>query len=88
MAKSKNDRNGLSDHTVVLLNESMATLNNAMSTFLGRASESDAQFAEMKRSNEERFARIEALLIEHSRILQALPDAVREKFGFRPPLQG
>lgn len=31
----------------------------------------------------QRFARIEAILLEHSRILQALPDAVREKIGFK-----
>ena len=34
---------------------------------------------------EQRFARIEALLMEHNRILQALPDAIREKIGFKPP---
>ena len=60
--------------------------------FLARASESDARMAEMNRRIEERFARIEerftrieAILIEHNRILQALPDAIREKIGFKPP---
>ena len=36
---------------------------------------------------EQRFARIEALLMEHNRILQALPDAIREKTGFNAPVQ-
>jgi hypothetical protein len=54
--------------------------------------ESDARMAEMERINaerfariEERFARIEALLLEHNRILQALPDLIRDKIGFKPP---
>jgi hypothetical protein len=53
--------------------------------------------AEMKAESDRRFARIEAILLdhtrilqehsrilqEHGRILQTLPDAVREKNGFR-----
>ena len=44
------------------------------------------------RENAERFARIETLLLDHNRILtdhtsilQALKDAVREKIGFKTP---
>ena len=37
----------------------------------------------MERTNAERFARIEAILMEHSRILRALPDAIRERIGFK-----
>jgi hypothetical protein len=48
-------------------------------------SEIDARGAEMDRLNAERFAGIEALLLEHNRILQALPEAIRDKFGFQPP---
>ncbi len=33
---------------------------------------------------EERFIRMEAFLMEHGRILQALPDAIRERMGFKP----
>jgi hypothetical protein len=40
---------------------------------------------EWQRRADERFARIEAILLEHGRILQALPDAVREKIGFKSP---
>jgi len=53
--------------------------------FLARMTESDARMAEMARINSARFAaidqrfdRIEAILIEHSRILHALPDAIRD----------
>jgi hypothetical protein len=46
-------------------------------------SEIDARAAASERVNSERFARIESLLMEHSRILRALPDAIREKIGFK-----
>ena len=51
-----------------------------------------AQMAEMKGESDRRFARIESILLDHSRILQehsrtlqALPDAVRDKIGFKGP---
>jgi hypothetical protein len=47
--------------------------------------ENDARIAETDRLNAERFARIEAILMEHSRILRALPDAIRDKIGFKSP---
>jgi hypothetical protein len=49
--------------------------------------ESRRQQTKYERLAAERFARIESILLEHSRILQALPEAVREKIGFRPPQQ-
>lgn len=55
MARAKNQRNGL-------LEEAMAILINNQSSFLAR-------IAEMDRINSERFARIEGLLLEHSRVL-------------------
>lgn len=45
----------------------------------------NARMAETDRINSERFARIEAILREHSRILMALPDAIRDKIGFKAP---
>jgi hypothetical protein len=47
--------------------------------------EINRQHLELKRQADERFARIEALLLEHSQILEALPDAVRERMGFPIP---
>jgi hypothetical protein len=67
------------------LEEAMATLLQNQALFLG-------QMADMNHRIEERFARLEAILFQHSqilnehtRILQALPEAVREKIGFNPP---
>ena len=78
MARAKNARDGR-------LEEALATLIQNQASFLARLSEIDARVAEMDRINSERFARIEALLIEHSRILNALPDAIRDKIGFKGP---
>ena len=74
------------------LEEALATLIQNQAAFVARMSGADVRMAEMERINaerfariEERFARIEALLLEHNRILQALPDAIREKIGFKAP---
>ena len=67
------------------LEDALATLIQNQATFLARMSEIDARVAEMDRLNAERFARIETLLLEHNRILNALPDAIREKIGFKAP---
>jgi len=68
----------------------MAMLIQNQATFLGR-------LAEAERMSSERFARIEAdmaailrvlsehgrILAEHSRLIERLPEAVREKIGFK-----
>ena len=76
----------------IRLEEAMALLIQNQAAFLARASEIDARVAdsdvsskELRRENTERFAHIEAILLEHSRVLAALPEAVRERMGFRPP---
>jgi hypothetical protein len=99
MAGAKSSGNGRLDETVAMLNQSMATLNQstaalnqAMATFLIRCAETDARIAKIEaekiatdRIHSERFARLEAILIEHSRILHALPDVIRDKIGFKVP---
>jgi hypothetical protein len=67
------------------LEEALAILIQNQAAFVARIAEIDARVAEMNRVNSERFARIEALLLEHSRILKALPDVIRDKIGFKPP---
>jgi hypothetical protein len=66
------------------LGQAQAVLVQNQAAFLAQARETDARIAEMERTNSERFGRIEALLLEHNRMLLALPDAVREKIGFKP----
>ncbi len=76
------------------LQEALAILIQNQAAFLGRVSEMD-------RINSERFARIEDLFVKvddarqalsrrtvsHMRILEALPEVIRQKIGFQPPAQ-
>ncbi len=78
MARARSTGNGR-------LEEALATLIQNQTAFLARMSEIDARVAEMDRINAERFARIESLLLEHNRMLQALPEAIRVKIGFKAP---
>src|SRR5262249_22274346 len=78
MARAKNSGDGR-------LEEAVAVLIQNQASFLARVSEMD-------RISSERFGRIEAILAEHSRILaelarmmQALPETIREKIGFKAP---
>jgi len=72
--------------------QTQAIMAQNQAAFLTRLAETDArhakleaEIAETNRINSERSARIEAILREHSRILQALPDAIRDKIGFKSP---
>jgi hypothetical protein len=74
------------------LAQNQTALAQQHTAFLARTAEIDARMAEtsarmveINRLNTKRFARIEALLMEHSRILRALPDAIRDKIGFKTP---
>jgi hypothetical protein len=85
MPRPKGERNGR-------LEDALATLIQNQAAFVGQMRETDKRMGELERINSERFARIEAILLEHSRILaehsailQRLPDAVREKMGFKVP---
>ena len=58
--------------------------------FVNRLSETERAHAECERKTAERFARIEGqmaeiirVLAEHGRLLERLPEAVREKVGFK-----
>ena len=85
MAPAKNRPNGR-------LEEAIATLIQNQAAFVTQMAEINREMAEVRREsdklqreNAERFARIEAILIEHSRILRTLPEAIREKIGFKIP---
>ena len=68
------------------LAQAQATLVANQAAFIAQARETDKRIGELDRITAERFARIEALLLEHNRMLLALPDAVREKIGFKTPV--
>jgi hypothetical protein len=88
MARAKNGGKGRVDR----LHEAMASLVQAQAALVqSHALLEQAQVAflsrqaETNRENAERFARVEAILMEHSRILRALPDTIRDKIGFKTP---
>jgi uncharacterized protein YukE len=68
------------------LDEALATLIQNQAAFVGQMAANDRRHAEF----DERFARIESkmneiirVLSEHGRLLERLPEAVRDKIGFR-----
>ncbi len=92
MPRPKGERNGRLDEAMALLINNQAALVAQMSEAARERAEIRRQMAETERINSERFGRIETILLDHSRILaehgailQRLPDAVREKMGFKPP---
>jgi hypothetical protein len=95
MARAKSNGNGRLDDALTALVQAQASLVQAQASlaqnqaaFLNRLVQTDADTAQTNRINSDRFARIEAILIEHSRILRALPDVIRDKIGFKTPSPG
>lgn len=66
------------------LEEAIAILIQNQASFLARVSEMDRVNTERFARIEERLSRIEAILLRHEQILQALPEAIRQKIGFKP----
>ena len=73
------------------LEEAMATLIQNQAAFVAQMSEAERFHMKLERETSERFARIEGqmaeiirVLNEHGRILERLPEAVREKSRFKP----
>ena len=70
----------------------MALLINNQAAFVKQISETNRRHLEFERETAERFARIETqmaeiirVLNEHSRVLERLPEAIRDKIGFKSP---
>ncbi len=65
------------------MQQNVATLVQTQTALVAQMAETRAVADQRWAETLARFARIEAILLEHGRILQALPDAVREKIGFK-----
>ena len=94
MARARGQQNGRLEEALTAVLQTQATMQQNVATLVQTQTAFVAQMAEMRAVSDQRwtetlarFARIEAILLEHSRILQALPDAVREKIGFKSPGQ-
>jgi hypothetical protein len=92
MARAKEQSNGRLEEAMRNMLLSMTELGQAQASLIQNQAAFLAQMSEISYRFAERFARIEAILLEHSqilaehsRILQALPEAIREKIGFRTP---
>lgn len=73
------------DREMVGIEREMLALRREKIEIDRQIAETRKDIAETNRRNDERFARIEKILLEHSRILQALPDMIRDKIGFKTP---
>jgi septal ring factor EnvC (AmiA/AmiB activator) len=71
------------NQSTAALNQSMATLNLAMASFVAQNVDTNTRLTKLEAEASERFARIEAILMEHSRILRALPEVIRDKIGLK-----
>jgi hypothetical protein len=87
MARAKRSGNGALEQSITNLNQAMATLIQTIADTNRDVAELRRQSQETEKRIEQRFVRIEAILLEHSRILTALPDAIRDKIGFKAPDQ-
>lgn len=60
------------------------TRNGQLAAAVAMLINNQAQFMSAVLRIEGRLANIEALLVRHEQILQALPEAIRQKVGFKP----
>jgi len=97
MARTKEPKNGRLEEALAIMLEDMATLVQTQAAFVADKRETDKELADLRRQNAEQFERIdgrfarieqrladiEGLLRDHHRILEHLPEAVRDKIGFK-----
>jgi hypothetical protein len=97
MAKARESRNGRLEDAMATALQTQASLQQILASVQQNQASMQqtltaflAQMAEMKADSDRRFARIEAILLDHTRILQehsrilaALPEAIRDKIGFK-----
>src|SRR5262249_14144469 len=85
MARAKEHTNVKLDETMSNLAQAQALLVPTQAQFLSQLAEHQRAHDALRRENAERFARIETVLIELTRMMDRLPEAVREKIGFKMP---
>ena len=61
----------------------MTLLIQTQAQFVSEMAHLNRRYNELKEETERRLANIEALLIKHGRLLEHLPDAIKEKIGFK-----
>ena len=72
MASKKSEDHGLE--------QAMALLIQNQAAFVGQLNETNKRFSRI----EDYLQQIKAILLRHEQTLQALPEAIRDKIGFKP----
>ena len=67
------------------LEEALATVINNQAMFVGQLARTEANTAERFARIESELAQIRSILLHHEQILEALPEAIRQKIGFVKP---
>ena len=65
-----------------ILNRPWPSLQN-QAQFVSEMTDINRRYNELKEETAKRLANIEALLIQHDHLLKNLPEAIREKIGFK-----
>ena len=73
------NKNGRLEEAIALLINSQAVLANNQAAFLSVARETQEDMALIRRELEQ----IKAILMRHEQMLQSLPEAIRDKIGFK-----
>jgi hypothetical protein len=99
MARAKEHSNGKLEEAMTALIQAQAVMVQTQATFVAQKADTDKraveiagemaqlknEMAKLEKESDARFARIEAILIEHNRILQSLANTVGERIGFKAP---
>jgi hypothetical protein len=75
----RHGRNSELEQALATLVNSQATLAGNQATFLSQLARTDERFSRI----ENELSEIKAILLRHERMIQSLPEAVREKIGFK-----
>lgn len=65
------------------LEQAMALLIHNQAQFVTEMTDINRRYNELKEETAKRLANIETLLIQHDQLLKNLPEAIREKIGFK-----
>jgi len=73
-------RNG----STVSLETAVAALLQAQAQFVSEMANINRRYNELKEESDRRYSQIVTLLMQHDELLRNLPDAIKDKIGFKP----
>ena len=73
-------RNG----STVSLETAVAALLQAQAQFVSEMANMNRRYNELKEESDRRYSQLIALLMQHEETLKRLPDAIKDKIGFKP----